>query len=214
MENKKGKTKFLKIFASVSLIVGALIIIIIRVNNPDFPIGVVIISIVVAIISSILIFGSTSILKMFSKKKDITSKLPLPISTNSAKLIAIELLKSEDYLEYPDRYSTNKFDGSVEVGKPGRTSRVYILDCTGKFSRRNFVIIINQHYPFEKFVVLVDPSPMRVDSIKNIVASFPSEEPDIETTTEESPLTGIKRTIQKVTHKAKEDKKEEEEKEL
>lgn len=203
------------ILAALAFVI--IILSVIKANYANFKTLPFIISIVLLIIISSIIYGifwylrireETSESKLIKESKI----LPKPITRDECLKIINKIMFSPTYADY---LSTPEIDGPRAVGK-GIKSWIYEYVAEGKYKnkdgkRNKYYIFINMHYPEDKHIILVNPNTYEVGKARNDIACFPSEELGERIVEEENMLTGNKRkVIEKIKEKPEEDKKEHE----
>lgn len=208
MQNSEKLIIVLGIIFAVLFIAGAIII---KASVPSYSIGKLIITIVVII----LFFGSILTIWHFIEKgknkgkiqEDLNKKKqPDPINHDEARKMALEATENEIYGEYIRFNVLN--EGVEELGK-GIKSQVYWLEGEGKYTKKDYFVAINMHFPDKKKCILINPTETQKLRAKMLCSTFPEDEPNIREVTTRNVLTGTEQTIKE----RKEEKKEEEKKE-
>lgn len=209
-ERKKPLRNMVK-WLSVILFIGVVIILIlIKVSKPDFPLGgIFAVGIIGLIIFSITFFafeiprwirGFTG----FNKEK--TDKLPPAITLGQAQDEAERLLKSP---RYGNKMKFLLDEGVEEHGKLLKQA-IYFLYCEGKYTKDGrpvkYFIGINMHFPKTHKRVIIDPNQNQMSTAKQKLATDPEDSPDTEVIEEKNPMLGTERKIVKTSRKKDETK--------
>lgn len=189
---------FVKI-TSVSIFVIGLIAVLVFGRREEFPTGTVIVLLIVFGLIVLSLFYGSQILSSMSRKEDSDGKQPKAISDEDCFNIVKEAMVHPMYADSIGRVFES---GSELIGELNKEkSWIYCLYFKGKKGGNSYAYIINKHFPDQHRRVLVNPSRNQIKMAKNGMASNPLSQPDVEETVREDPLTGVKSTTKKTTHK-------------
>ena len=212
-ERQKNIEKFLKVGSIVVGIFLISVIIIVKINNPDFNIGWVIGLIAFIIILTLVMFFLFAILRKFKGEEKDKDRYPEAITFEQAKEIIKEQLITPEYADEFRGFSQHKF---YNAGRDGK-SRILVVQLEPTAYEKNpyRFYCLNLHYPKEMWSLVSQQryNPGEILRVVNALSLAPEIEPDIERTRVENVLTGTTVETEKKTHKKEEKKKEEKPKE-
>ena len=201
-----GTEKLIRIFSILIGIVFIIVLILIKIYNPTFKFGYLILGILgIILFFTIIIVGY----HLLSKNKNVvpeggvSDKLPPPATMEQCRDLAKMQLKNPLYADYPDG------SGKETNELLGKTIKSYVYTFTTicVYSKQKHVVIMNRHFPNETLNVLIDPTDYEINKIKNNVAFTPMEEPNVKEVTISDPLSGRSITTKEEIHSTeKEDK--------
>lgn len=214
-EVAKGNTnKTLKIFSVAFAVFVLIVLVVLKINNPDFPLVWVLAIGGAVLLICALVFFSFNIFDMFGKtdKEEKTEKgLPQPASLATLRGIAENALTN--------KYFANHTTGCLReyyntAGKNHDRIYVYVTKAlySSNMKEGKVFIIINAHYPTDLKNILIDPTSSELSKCINSLSSAPIDEPNTEETNIFNPITQTYVTTKKV-EKPKEEIKKEEKKE-
>ena len=105
-------------------------------------------------------------------------------------------------------YLTNCRNESIGLYGKGIKSHIYYAEWDGYYSNDLIVTMINLHNPKNMRACLVNPKPYKISQVIQRLADNSEELSEFSTVVEESPLTGIRRTVITPKKKIEEKKKE------
>jgi hypothetical protein len=213
-EKAKASTeKLLKIWSVGIGIFLILSLIVIKVQNPDFPLKWVLIISGIVLFICLFIFFSFAIFRKSHKeeeKQKTPRGLPQPASLATLRGICESSLTN--------RYFANHTTGCLReyytsAGKNHDRIYVYVTKALYFQNMREgkVYIIVNSHYPLDLRSVLIDPTSTELTKCINYLSTAPEEEPNTEETSIYNPLTQTIVNTRKV-EKPKELEKPKEEK--
>ena len=199
-EIKKSNTKLLWIVSAIFFVVFFVSLVLVKLSNPDFSLGILISLIIIGmLVIGAIIFA----VSYFNKKKidpinDIP-KIPKACDKKTAYAIAQHILSEPPFADYLDENTIEK-DTIEEVGKGQKTS-IYCLVGRGIYVNCKYAIILNMHVPHERNTVLRNPTDYEMNKYKQLLSFSPEDEPDIERITTENMMTGNKQLVERITKK-------------
>lgn len=208
-EKKSILEKTIKIGATIIGVALIIILIVIKINTPDFSlIWVFILSCLFAFIVAGLWIGYGLYHKYATAQEIIAreKRLPDPITVEEAKAYAQELTKVKEFAElipYADNIKQYLVGKSIQ-------SQIFQYDAHGIYTGQPITILINMHYPAEKHAVLFQPPKSAIPKIAESLGVERDEKPNKRVVKRESPLTGIKEEeVEEIYHhEEKENKKQ------
>lgn len=208
-ERKKDKRNMFRWIGIIVSIFAFVILYFVKRNQPDFPLGwIIIISGLITLFGLGMFFAFNIYDRLRKEPKPFefdTDKLPPAITKEEARIIAENILRDDlRYLDYP---SIIYSEGTEEHGEKVK-SQIYSLECQGVYFKGKYFIGINCHFPYQKNRVIKEPSIYQILTAKRMLASFPEEPLPTRTIEEESPLTGVRRKITEVKRKERALKRE------
>ncbi len=214
-ENKKQN--ILRVIAGIIVGIAIILIIIYKINNPEFPLSTLIIVILVICIVGAGIFFINIIYKKLSKKVSETIDEDGVPKASSIDEIEKELEKfmnkRMNHIKIPDGITPMY---SQSIGK----NTIYCFKVKFLYEDSEFgeeaYILVNSNYLHEKSPIMASTkSGTKVlTSLANGLSNLPMQEPDIEESIEENPLLGTKRSTKKTTYKEKKQKKPKKEEDI
>lgn len=211
-EKEKSSTeKILKIWSAGIVIFLLIALVVIKIQNPDFPLVWVLIIGGIVLGIGLFIFFSFNIFRKFNKEeteKKNEKGLPQPASLATLRGLAEGALTN--------RYFANHTTGCLKeyYSTSGKNhDRIYVY-LTKALYRDNMVegkvyIIINAHFPLDLKSILIDPSTYELSKAINSLSSAPEEEPNVEDTQIWNPMTNTVVNTRKVEKQKEIEKKEE-----
>jgi len=154
VEKSQLGVKLIKGFAVLLCILFIIILVIIKVNNPEFKLGWLILWIVVIVLLTVLAFLVIYLINKFKNKKELDlskTLIPPAITIEQAREIAKRATRNEDYAEYVDKPLGER---TIKVGY-NKKEWVYIRKCLGEYCNDIFYIFVNMHYPDKKNIFIV-----------------------------------------------------------
>ena len=203
---KKNNTKALFITGAIIFLVFLVTLIIIKVNVESFKLGYFFLFLGLGFLFfGGVIFGFWFFFKnkesVIDKKVEEVLKLPQPITFGECEDLVNTIFLSKTYANHLGQPIKQGVEGVGTAIK----SNVYYHVAYGRIlengKKNKYAIIINMHEPNLKRKILTNPTDSQLWREINRLASFPEDTPDTEITTIENPMTGIKSTSQKVSHK-------------
>ena len=208
-KNKRDKRKFFRIIGILVCSLFSLVLIIVKISKPEFKIGWIILGSV-----GILIFGSimwfwNNLVDMLKRaeKLEKEKKLPTPKETKEIIPLCQDTIMNTRYTDmapYPND------DSCIRSVGENPSTQIYEYKAPGLYTNRNYVILMNMHYP-EKFQVLIDPSAYKITLALNSLAEKKDKIPDEEEIRTKNDLTGTEQTIKRKTYSKNEEKKDDKE---
>jgi hypothetical protein len=202
-EKPVDKVKTTKVLVIIGLIFSIAVMIIVKVQNPDFPFKYIIIIFAFLLVISIILFFGFDALK---KYKDVLSiktkekKLP-PVASEEVLINKVSTILSSPVYQ-------NHIKQILNVKKEiiGRNN-IYdfeILPLHSEKTKNDVIhIIINAHYIDELHTVLYNPSRYEIIRAMNKCSTSPEPDADIERRRETDLLTGRQVMYEKKTHLGK-----------
>jgi len=211
-ESKKEKMfRILGIIISLTLLI---ILIIIKLQKPEFKLFWFIGGIIVIILLFLFMFFGFSIyrkLQGIDEKDKLEGKLPPAITLEQASELIQQQLRHPRYADIVTGWVSHRV---YNAGKDGKTS-ILAVELKTEYSQSPFqFFIMNLHDPRNKWTFITQNQLNQNDIRRaiNDLAYAPFAEPDMRVVEEENPLLGTKRKITE-TIKKEEVKKPEEKKE-
>ncbi|MEK6878846.1 MAG: hypothetical protein AABY22_04560 [Nanoarchaeota archaeon] len=220
-EIPKKKSKFgtvLKILSGIICSAILIILIIVKTNIPAFPLGWFVFLIALTIfIFGVIFFGFDIIRKIKEKTKETEEltkeKLHAVITLEQARELAQNALTNPHFADY----TAGCYGEKTETIGENIKSKVYIYKTKGLYENNgegDFIyIIINMHDP-NLHDILINPSPVELRGAIRGCSIDPPQTPDIEEIREGPSLSGIERTIKRITQQKKGIKPEKKREEL
>jgi len=204
-KNSNVAEKFVMGLAGFVGVVLIIVLIVIKVNVPEFKLGYFIWGIVL----TVLVFTAIILASYYFslKKKDNLKKapeeyerLPKPTTFEQCREIVKKTMVNPEYGEYLEIIT----DGVESYGK-GQKSLIYTANVKGYYSNSTFYILINMHYPNERRTILNGSiSLYELEMAKMRLGTTLEPTPNIREIKTSNPLLGTEQTIGETT-KPKED---------
>lgn len=215
MEGKK-KSKFetfLKIFSVIFFIVAVTLLVFAQINNPDLGVGRVILFGFLIFAVALGMFFTTWFIGKFKHEKKLqieqeSEKIPAPADMNQLRKLRNQLMMNEDYFSYEAKKENGDLgiieQGLTPIGEKGMLIYSYIYE--DQWTAQTMAVLINAHYPTDRYKILVNPTNRQIERNKLILAGSEDKSVIFETE-DEDPLTGrTHRTIKKTPYGSKKDK--------
>jgi len=204
-ENKKS-TLF-KILTPIFVVFFIFVLILVKRQNPDFPIGYVILIGIIIIVIGAAVFFSFDIFHRVQQIKDKEKnkiKLPEPAAIDVLWAAAMKALPNHIYRDHIKEYvgtinhSIGKNMKSLVVEFKVRTLYEYGKECS---------ILINANYPKRLPTVLFDPDKFQLSKAIQSMSFDPEDPANEEETTLHNTMTGVtSRTKKKTFNRPTKDK--------
>lgn len=218
-EARESKNKHREKLAKIFIVLGSLLLIgtvfSIKFLNPnvDWKWIWIVIGIIIFVAATFFI-----IFYLFSLKKqreDIESErvLPLAITMEQARELAIKATESPEYHEYTRAGKGEK----IKHAGHGNKTWIYCRRSQGQYTRDWFFVIINMHFPDKKTILTLEDDlgllwfnhPAIISAVNDLSES-PIRDPDIITRVSENPIFGSKEMVEKIIQEKEEEKNKEE----
>lgn len=200
--------KVVRIISALLAVVGIIVLVLIKIANPEFKLGLV----VIIIIGIILFFTAIIIgFHIYQKRKAVSKvvgektddKMPRAITLEQAREIVHTLLRNPVYAEYINQClgETSELMGDT------MKSNIYTYKGKGVYEKDMYYVVINRNYPNELVDILINPTDAQLSRAKRLCSKSPEKEPDMEETVIENPLLGTRSVTRKIQkHESKEEK--------
>jgi len=213
MAEELSKTeKLVRILSAILGVAFIVVLILVKVANPDFKLGMLLFFIVLIVLLFVGInvgfhfWSKRSKLDRSQTSTKVAEKLPPAITLEQARELAKRAVENEYYADYIPNSGgeTNEL-----LGKTVK-SYVYTYKSKGVYEDDTYVIVMNRHFPNETMNILINPKPRDIDRAKTLAASHPEDEPSVEITERKNPLLGTEEIITKTTRESKKEKEKKE----
>jgi len=200
---QKPMQTLLKIMSIIGFFILIIVLIIVKVSIPTFPIGWIIVIGIFGFIVVIIIYNAFKIPKLFKRVLEgKTIELPLPTAITQQQIDdrVYEIITSPKYANYVGVIKNEKVE---EHGK-GKLQKIYSLYFEGVYNNRKgekiaYLIAINLHYPTTNFTVLKNPTVSEMIHARKTLPTHPEDQPDTEITETENPMLGTKQIVKRTT---------------
>lgn len=210
---KKNKEKMMKILVPVFVVIFIVILILVKSQNPDFPLGyVILIGVIILIVGLIAFFGfdiAHKFQKIKNKEIDKT-QLPEPAEVKILWEKAKKALTNPIYRDHIKEYIQTI---NWSVGKNMKSLVVEFQVRSLYRSRQRCSILINANYPDRLPTVLFEPDIHKLRSAIQSMSFDPKDPADEEETITKNEMTGVTSTTKKKTYVKKDKDKSTEKKE-
>lgn len=210
------RDKFEKLIMWVSIISSILLIlvlILIKVNVPDFKVSTLIFS----IIGIVFLFGGIWALAFFFNKKPQgqdfevgQEKLPRPATLEQCREIAKRATVNPEYADYIN----DCLGETTEMLGRNQKSLIYTYKAKGYYRGDIIFVMINMHYPNDRRTLLINPSNEEVQVAKMLLATSPESSPDVREIKTFNAVSGTEQTVTETTHREEQKQTKEDEKKL
>lgn len=209
--NISNSEKVVRILSIILAIVFLIVLVLVKVANPEFKLGMVFF---IGFLIILFFVGIIVGYHYFQKKSPAVAEstgdqvIPPAITLEQTREIVHSLLRNPVYADYiPDcKGETNELLGESPQ------SLVYTYKAKGVYDKDMYYVIINRNYPNELFNILINPNLNELNRAKRLCAKKPGAEPNVKETTSENPLLGTKTVTREIivdTSKEKEKAKKE-----
>lgn len=216
-ERTKDKEKLFRVIGTIFSLVVIIVLIIIKVNKPEFPLFWFIGGIILIIIFFFAMFFGFTLYRKYQEamaKKNLEGKLPPAITLEQADQLIKQLLVKPNYSDYAVGWLQHR----VYVVGEHTKSRVLLvhLSPTPYSSAPYQFIIMNLHYPKELYSYITQKkyNPGELTKMVNALSCDPKDEPDYERRVETDLSSGKQIEYVKKSQKQKDDKSKEKKEDL
>lgn len=205
-DKKKSMERMIRILTGIFFVIALIILIVFKIQKPEFNLLYLILIIVGLTIISFSIFFSFKIGDFIRSYYEKDDGVPDPINEEQILEILNDTLISNKYYNMIERILYVK---PHNIGD----NLIYDIKVEPLYGMKKINVIINATYPNIIPSVLYEPPSGALNSTINSMSTKPKDSPDVETTTAMNQLTGNVVETKKIKHNKdkKEDKKEEKE---
>ena len=211
-EEVGNSEKLVRILSGILAVAFIVVLILVKVANPDFKLGLLIFIIVAILVFFVGIgigfhyWQKRKVLEKVPGAERVNEKLPPAITLEQARELAKRSVVNVHYCDYIPHClgETNEL-----LGKSVK-SFIYTYKGRGVYKKDVYCIIMNRHYPNETLNILINPDQHEINRAKMLAASHPEDEPETEVIERKNPLLGTEERIVK-TSKSVEQAKEKKE---
>lgn len=213
-DKKENKFKFIKIVSGIFVLLAIVILIIVKVNNPDFSlIRIIAIGAAVLLIGAIAFYWANINKKLQESTEKLKEKdeLPRPLTKDQIKPYIESLLKSSDYANHIKEW------GQIHSEVINKNIIYYfelelLYDVNEKVGNK-VIVIVNSHYPNTNLsMISQNASVIELRRLINTASMSPSDDPEVEEVETRNEAMGYSQKTRRIKPKKKEERKEKEEK--
>lgn len=208
----KNSEKLVRILSGILAVAFVVVLILIKIANPDFKIGMLIFIIVLILLFFVgIVIG----FHFWQKRKKIdvipggaptlNQKLPPAITMEQARELARMSVVNPHYADYIPHCLGER---NELLGKSVK-SYIYAYKARGVYKKQIYCIVMNRHFPNETLNILINPDLHEINRAMMLAASHPEDESTKEQTVAVNELLGTTITT---TKEIREKKAEEENK--
>jgi len=203
VEPGKKRDRMMKILVPIFTIIFLVVLIIVKTQSPNFPLGYVILIGSIIIIIGAILFFSFNIAQSFSKLKDLDkdkNKLPEPAEIGVLWQKAMIALTNNIYRDHIKEY-IQTINHSV-----GKNTKSLVVEFQVKSlyrPRLKCCILINANYPNRLPTVLFEPGNYQLKAAIQSMSFDPEDPANTEETTVHNELTGTTATTKRKTYHKK-----------
>ena len=200
---ERGKERMMKILVPIFTVIFIIILVLVKIQNPEFPFGyVILIGVVILIIGGVGFFGFDIAQRFQKLKKGKKDKkiLPEPADTQLLWKKVQNALTNDIYQDHIKEYIDTI---NHSVGKNMKSLVVEFQAHTLYRPRLRCSILINANYPNRLPTVLFEPDAYKLRQAIQSMSFDPEDPADEEETIIRNEMTGNVSTTKKKTHKQK-----------